>query len=138
MTYVASNNQRPLGITILAVLVAIGVVLNLLSGLIYIVSVPLYGMYILLFVVLDIFVFIGLWQLKKWGWKLAIGVYALNIVGSFVVTNVFASTFINSSQLTASEADAFRSALNTGLILPTIIGIIIIIYVYSKRQFFNQ
>lgn len=137
MTYIASNS-RPLGITILAVLVAIGVVLNLLGGLIYIVSIPFYGIYILLFVVLEIFVFIGLWQLKKWGWKLAIGVYALNIIGSFVIANVFVTTFINSSQLTSSEADAFRSALNTGLILPTIIGIIIIIYVYSKRSFFTQ
>ncbi len=84
--------QRPTGITILAILSAIGGVLGLLAALAFLTVgtavvgsglggfVFVAGILILAYSVLSLILAFGFWGLKPWAWPLGIGVQALGIV----------------------------------------------------------
>lgn len=74
------QQQRPLGITILAVLAFIGGALNLLAGLGIVGLLPIYGLLLLVLGVVALAFGFGAWTGKPWAWTLGVGLYALNIV----------------------------------------------------------
>ncbi|HLA65838.1 MAG TPA: hypothetical protein VK600_04565 [Candidatus Saccharimonadales bacterium] len=89
--------QRPTGITILAVLAAIGGVLGILAGLLLltvgaVVSatyalgglVVIIGLFALVIGVLDLVLAYGFWGLKPWAWSLGIGLQFAGIVLSII------------------------------------------------------
>jgi uncharacterized membrane protein (DUF2068 family) len=86
--------QRPTGVTIIAVLAAIGGVLGILSGLALIglggfiaasgvtggALAPIVGLLLLAYGVLALVLAYGFWTLKPWAWTLGIGLQAAGIV----------------------------------------------------------
>ena len=75
--------ERPLGITIMAVLSAIGGIFGLLAALVFfglggIAFVG--GLIILAYSLLSLAVAYGFWTLQPWAWPLGVGVQALGIV----------------------------------------------------------
>jgi hypothetical protein len=85
--------QRPTGITIIAVLSAIGGVLGLLAGLALLTFsaaggtvaglggfVAIGGVVVLAYSVLSLVLAYGFWTLKPWAWPLGVGVEVLGVV----------------------------------------------------------
>lgn len=70
-----SQTQRPLGITILAILAAVGGVLGLLAALTLLgFGLGIYGLVILLLSVAYLAFAFGAWTLKPWAWTLGVAV----------------------------------------------------------------
>jgi uncharacterized membrane protein len=65
--------KRPTGVTIIAVLAAIGGVFGLLAALVA-------GLLVLAYAVLSLVIAYGFWTLQPWAWPLGIGVQVLGIV----------------------------------------------------------
>ncbi len=102
----AQQQQRPMGITILAVLAIIGGVLGILGGCSVVAGgaligamgaqagvggaatggglLSLYGVVILLIAVADIVFGIGAWTLKPWAWMLGLVLQGVNVVVALV------------------------------------------------------
>ena len=87
--------QRPLGVTLIAILSAIGGVFGLLAALVLLgagaaVSTAtglggltfVAGVIILAYAVLSLVLAYGFWNLKPWAWPLGVGVQALGVVQS--------------------------------------------------------
>jgi hypothetical protein len=127
--------QRPMGVTILAVLAAIGGVLAILAGLVLVglsssvaatdMALPLSGAVAILGIVSivvgigDLAFAYGAWGLKPWAWMLGI---VLEVVG--IVVNLL----------------EFRSATATSTIISVVIAGAIIYYLYQPhvRRAFGQ
>ena len=79
----AGTAERPLGITIMAVLSAIGGIFGLLAALVFFglggIAV-VGGLIILAYALLSLGVAYGFWTLQPWAWPLGVGVQALGIV----------------------------------------------------------
>ncbi len=115
------QQQRPLGITILAVLALIGGVLNLLAGLGIVGLLPIYGLLLLILAVAALAFGFGAWTGKPWAWTLGIGLYALNIVLQIVFL-LIGWTLISS------------------IIIPIVIAVVIIYYLMTPdvKKFFGR
>lgn len=87
-------------------------------------------------VFLSLFIIYGFWNLKTWGWKVAVIFYLLDVVmgGTFLFLTL--DTIITVIGLTGPMAAAFRSSIFTGFFIGTILSIIAIIYVLSKQNHF--
>jgi uncharacterized membrane protein (DUF2068 family) len=125
--------QRPMGVTILAVLAAIGGVLGIFAGMVLVglssaaadLALPLSGLVAVLGLatlvisVLDLVLAWGLWTLKPWAWMLGI---VLEVVG--IVLNIL----------------EYRSATASSTIIGIVIAGIIIYYLYQPhvRRAFGQ
>ena len=125
--------QRPLGVTILAVLAAIGGVLGILAGLVLVglssaaadLALPLSGLVsvlglaTLVLSILDLVLAYGLWGLKPWAWMLGI---VLEIVG--IILNIL----------------EFRSATASSTVISIVIAGLIIYYLNQPhvRRAFGQ
>lgn len=85
--------QRPTGVTIIAVLAAVGGVLGLLAGLALIAAGPaissatglggfvgIAAWIVLAYAALSLVLAYGFWMLKSWAWPLGVGVEVLGIV----------------------------------------------------------
>ncbi|MFX1578459.1 MAG: hypothetical protein ACFFBJ_02345, partial [Promethearchaeota archaeon] len=64
--YSAPAKKRPLGVTILAVLLILGAILNLISTPVNLVFSPLYGGYYALIAIVDLIIGIALFQMIPW------------------------------------------------------------------------
>jgi hypothetical protein len=117
--------QRPTGITILAVLAAIGGVLAILGGLALLTvgavvsasyalggAVAIIGLIVLVIGVLDLVVAYGFWGLKPWAWGLGVGLQVAGIILNIV-------EYIN------------NSANLSGTIISIIIAAAILYYLYQ-------
>ncbi len=117
--------QRPTGITILAVLAAIGGVLAILGGLALLTVgaaisaayalggvVAFIGLFALVIGILDLIVAYGFWGLKPWAWTLGVG---LQVAG--IVLNVI--QYVN------------NSANLSGTIISIVIAAAILYYLYQ-------
>jgi hypothetical protein len=125
--------QRPLGVTILAVLAAILGVLGIFAGLVLVGLssatadlalglggfVAILGLITIVLSVLDLVLAYGLWGLKPWAWMLGI---VLEIVG--IVLNIL----------------EFRSASASSTVVSIVIAGVIIYYLYQPhvRRAFGQ
>ena len=127
--------QRPLGVTILAVLAAIGGVLGILAGLVLVglsssvaaadMALPLSGAVVILGIVSivvgigDLAFAYGAWGLKPWAWMLGIVLEAVGIAVNLL---------------------EFRSATVTSTIVSVVIAGAIIYYLYQPhvRRAFGQ
>jgi uncharacterized membrane protein (DUF2068 family) len=81
--------QRPTGVTILAVLAAIGGVFGIIGGLALVGFggavagaglAMIVGLFLLVYGVLALFLAYGFWTLKPWAWTLGVGLQAAGIV----------------------------------------------------------
>ncbi len=82
--YSAPSGDRPLGVTILAILQILGGFLGLLAASIFFI-VPFWGWiiggFLAIFALLDVVIGWGLWSMKSWAWMVAI---ILNIIGIII------------------------------------------------------
>jgi hypothetical protein len=77
---VTATTARPTGVTILAVLAAIGGLLLLLGSLALLATLPLFGIITLVLAVLYLGLAWGLWTLQPWAWMLGVGLSIISIV----------------------------------------------------------
>ena len=80
----AGTSARPTGVTVLAVLAAIGGVLLLLGALALLATVPLFGIVSLALAILYLGLAYGLWTLQPWAWMLGVGLSIVSIVLSIL------------------------------------------------------
>ncbi|MGD2050218.1 MAG: hypothetical protein PVH03_12000 [Chloroflexota bacterium] len=84
-------NERPTGVTIIALLVIIGGILGIVGGLVAFLGAngnpTLVGVGIgtLIVAVAQLIVGIGLWTLQKWAWLLSVIVLGIRVVGDLVL-----------------------------------------------------
>lgn len=118
-----NNRETPVGIKIVCVLLILrgaGTIYSFAMDLPYLpkLLLPWYGPIYLIFPVIgfaDFFMAYGLWNLRGWGWKLTIGVYGINLAISLIRTVV----------------------LDTMAIIDVFLIIIILGYVYSKKDLYR-
>ena len=79
-----STTQRPLGITILAVLAAIGGVLGLFGGIVSFAGYPISGVLGLLLAIAYLAFAYGAWTLQPWAWMIGIVVVGLAVILTIV------------------------------------------------------
>lgn len=104
--------QRPIGITILAILAIIGGILSILAGIAQLAPGAMaFGVVSLVLGVLYLVYGFGLWQLKGWAWLLAVVVNALSVI-NFVVQVI---------------SDGFAP----GRIVSLVISVLILVYLFS-------
>lgn len=73
-------NRRPLGVTIIAILVAIGAILEIIGGLALMAVFAPVGIFALIVGVVSLFVAWGLWTLKPWAFWLVVIVEVIHLV----------------------------------------------------------
>ena len=73
-------NRRPLGVTIIAVLVAIGAIFEIIGGLALLAIFAPVGIFALIVGVISLFVAWGLWTLKPWAFWLVVIVEVIHLV----------------------------------------------------------
>ncbi len=158
------DQDRPTGVLVLCVLIGLGIVMNI-GGKLLVFSdfsyVPILGIIDLSFVVLQILVAYSLFNMKSWGGIAAIGVYLINIAYTFIIYVFFVDLIIERAiasspymeQLASNPIyvaifrdfkqttiNSIRLSISTSLLssflISLIIGILILAYVYSKREFF--
>jgi uncharacterized membrane protein (DUF2068 family) len=88
--YSAPSGERPMGVTILAILQIVGGVLGLVLGIMALMVASLLGIFgfllvivagvATLFAVLGLIVGWGLWSLKSWAWMFALIINIINLV----------------------------------------------------------
>jgi len=88
--YSAPSGERPMGVTILAILQIIGGVLGLVLGIMALMVASLLGIFgfllvivagvATLFAILGLIVGWGLWSLKSWAWMFALIINIINLV----------------------------------------------------------
>jgi len=87
--YSAPSAERPLGVTILALLQIIGGLLSLIGGSIFFI-IPFFGWIIggiiVILALLDLVIGWGLWSMKSWAWMAAI---ILNIISLIIAIPSF-------------------------------------------------
>jgi len=79
-----STQQRPTGITVLAVLAALGGALGVLGGLFILSSSPILGIAVLALGLLNLAFAYGAWTLKPWAWTLGVALEVISLLGSVV------------------------------------------------------
>lgn len=72
--------RRPLGVTIIAILVAIGAIFEIIAGLALLVIFPPLGIFALIVGVVSLFVAWGLWTLKPWAFWLVVIVEVIHLI----------------------------------------------------------
>ncbi len=72
--------RRPLGVTIIAILVAIGAVFEIIGGLALLAVFAPIGIFALIVGVISLFVAWGLWTLKPWAFWLVVIVEVIHLV----------------------------------------------------------
>ena len=85
------QRNRPLGVTIIAILVVIGGIGSLLGGLTVIMLIPLLGIILVIIGLAYFAVAYGLWKGLNWAWSITLIVSVIGIVvglGSLVVGNI--------------------------------------------------
>ena len=85
------QRNRPLGVTIIAILVVIGGIGSLLGGLAVIMLIPLLGIILVIIGLACFAVAYGLWKGLNWAWSITLIVSVIGIVvglGSLVVGNI--------------------------------------------------
>ena len=85
------QRNRPLGVTIIAILVVIGGIGSLLGGLVVIMLIPLLGIILVIIGLAYFAVAYGLWNGLNWAWSITLIVSVIGIVvslGSLVVGNI--------------------------------------------------
>ena len=116
------QSNRPLGVTIIAILAVLGGIGSLLSGFTILVVIPILGLVlggILIIIGLAYFaVAYGLWKGQSWAWSITLIISIIGIIvglGSIIVGNV-------------------------GAILHVIVNIIVIYYLYrpNVRAYFGK
>ena len=157
------DTSRPLGVIILCVLLGLGIVLNLGGKILLFPDFSYYhvlGIVGLGLLVFQILVVYGLFTMKTWGGKVAIGGSALNIVYTFILYAVFADLIIDEAllqfgtdfealysnpiysailgetydQVILNFTNSVRASLLFSFLITLILGSIIIGYVYAKRE----
>ena len=128
--------SRPRGITILSLITTVVVTLNLLSGLGYLRINIILGGWILMVGIIGLIAVYGLWKLTSWGWQLTIVLYILNVISSGVISFVFRGDILSAYELPPDTAEVYMSAVLFPFLLTIVIALIIISYVYSKRNHF--
>ncbi len=115
------QQQRPLGITILAVLAFLGGLLNLFTGIGIVGLLPIYGLLLLIVGVAALAFGYGAWTGKPWAWTLGIGLYALNVVLQIIFLIIGWATI-------------------TSIIIPIVIAAVIIYYLMTPdvKKFFGR
>jgi hypothetical protein len=96
--YSAPSSERPLGVTILAVLEIIVGALGLFSGITILAFgavIPLFGGFMMVLAIIVIFLALidlivgwGLWSLKSWAWMVALIVNIINLILNAVQFNL--------------------------------------------------
>src|SRR5437588_3669791 len=74
------SRGRPLGVTIIAILVAIGGVLGIIGGLLLFAFIPALAIFSLVVGVLDLILAWGLWTLKPWAFWMAVIIEVIALV----------------------------------------------------------
>jgi hypothetical protein len=85
------QRNRPLGVTIIAILVVIGGIGSLLGGSVVIMLIPLLGIILVIIGLAYFAVAYGLWKGLNWAWSITLIVSVIGIVvglGSLVVGNI--------------------------------------------------
>lgn len=72
--------RRPLGVTIIAILVAIGAIFEIIAGLALLVIFPPLAIFALIVGVVSLFVAWGLWTLKPWAFWLVVIVEVIHLI----------------------------------------------------------
>ncbi|MFX0125232.1 MAG: hypothetical protein ACFFAE_16515 [Candidatus Hodarchaeota archaeon] len=138
--------KRPFGVTIISVLIGIGFLSNIINITGSFGISPIIGTIDTTLMILQIVLVYGLWNLKKWGANLGMGIYLVNIIYRSILT-LFLADFLAewawqqfgsslSPDLKTAYISAFKTAFYTQFFIGLFIGIIIISYLYSKRNLF--
>ncbi len=88
-----NTQQRPKGITVLAVLAGLGGALGALGGLVILSSSPILGIVVLALAVFNLAFAYGAWTLKPWAWTLGVALEVISLLGSVVSIANGASVF---------------------------------------------
>src|SRR5579863_4401695 len=78
------SNRRPLGVTIIAILVAIGAVLEIIGGLLLLAVFAPVGIIALIVGIISLFVAWGLWTLKPWAFWMVVIVEVIHLVQALI------------------------------------------------------
>ncbi len=115
------QQQRPLGVTILAVLAFLGGLLNLYFGLTGIGFALLYGLLLIVVGLAQLAFGYGAWTGKPWAWMLGLGLYVLNVVLQIVFLIIGSATI-------------------GSIIIPIVIAAVIIYYLMTPdvKKFFGR
>ncbi len=73
-------NRRPLGVTIIAILVAIGAIFEIIGGLVLLAVFAPVGILALIVGVVSLFVAWGLWTLKPWAFWMVVIVEVVHLI----------------------------------------------------------
>ncbi|HLX57168.1 MAG TPA: DUF2127 domain-containing protein [Ktedonobacteraceae bacterium] len=77
------SSRRPLGVTIIAILVAIGAVIEIIGGLLLLATFAPVGIIALIVGIITLFVAWGLWTLKPWAFWLVVIVEVIHLIQAF-------------------------------------------------------
>ncbi|MFH5797669.1 hypothetical protein [Haladaptatus sp. DYF46] len=117
-TYGNKPRTAPLGIKILCVLAVISGVLGLFGGFVALFSSPvgfIVGIVAMVLSAAQLVVAWGLWTLQPWAWTLTLIVYGLSLL-----------------------SDVFKLLTGNGFaIISIIIGVLLLAYVYGKRDYYK-
>lgn len=74
------TNRRPLGVTIISLLVAVGAVFEIIGGLAFLAIAPAVGIFALIVGIISLFVAWGLWTLKPWAFWTVVIIEVIHLV----------------------------------------------------------
>ncbi|MHA1214271.1 MAG: hypothetical protein ACTSPG_03180 [Candidatus Hodarchaeales archaeon] len=142
----AITKDRPTGVTILVIFLCIGVLGNFSSGLNDLSDLPIIGLFALIFAFLQIIVIFGLWNMKSWAPSGIVALYSLNIVSSFLMIFIMPPIMVDMvlDELGSLARYASHSQIQSIVLGPLffqfiaalVIGLIIISYIKSKKEYF--
>lgn len=131
-------DERPDGIKVIVILIIIEIFMTLIS-LVEDIQINLFIFLLdLVAIGLGILAVYSLWNLKIWGWMVAI-VYVVYDMGiSALLIFVFVDVADEYAKSVGMNIDAYRSSLQLMFMIYLVIAIIVIAYVYSKRNLFQS
>ena len=140
--------NRPTGVTILTILIGLGLPLNIMNITTSFGMSPIIGLIEVTLIILQITSVFGLWNMKRWGANVAMGLYSFNIIYnailSFVLSDLLADWAWQEygtslpSQYKSAFVATFKTTLMSQFFFALILSMIIIGYIYSKREFFRH
>lgn len=91
------SNRRPLGVTIIAILIAIGGIFSIISGLQLLSFLPAYAFLYIILGALSLILAWGLWTLQSWAFWLAVVITVLNLINDiiYLTRGAGGSTFVS-------------------------------------------
>ena len=80
----------------------------------------------------------SIWRLRAWGWKVAIGAFAVQVVGWAILRFVLVGSIVAAAGVTEPQSAVLITALHNRLSTCLIIGLLVVVWVFPGRHKFDR